>query len=78
MNVQDVFLNQFRKERVRVVVEITGGKSYAGLVKGFDNFCIFLQTDEGQCLLYKHALIRITPPKDFVLKPNERETLRKI
>lgn len=78
MNVQDVFLNQLRKDRVKVVVEILGGRNYTGIVKGFDNFCVYLQTDEGPSLIYKHALTKIAPPKDFVLKPNDRETIRKI
>jgi tRNA dimethylallyltransferase len=77
MNVQDIFLNQLRKDRVKVLIEVSGGENYTGIVKGFDNFCIFMQTDEGHCLLYKHALTKIVPPKDFVLKPNEREFVRK-
>lgn len=73
MNIQDLFLNQLRKEKTIVVVEMLDGKKIAGIIKGFDNFCILLQTQPELVLVYKHALSKIIPPKDFILKPGEKE-----
>lgn len=76
MNIQDVFLNQVRKERTPVLVEMLNGEKFNGLVKGFDNFCILLQTHNESVLLYKHALSKIIPPKEFTLKPSETSRSR--
>ncbi len=62
INLQDAFLNHVRKEKVPVVVNITGGGRIEGLVKGFDNFVILLKHD-GQHLIYKHAINSIVPER---------------
>lgn len=77
MNVQDLLLNQLRKEKVKVLIEDINREKYQGLIRGFDNFCIFFQSEQGSVLLYKHALLKITLPKDFVLKVPEREAPRR-
>lgn len=69
MSVQDIYLNQLRKERVKVVVQTINNENIEGFIKGFDNFCILLQTEKSMLLIYKHALQCILPPKDFILKP---------
>ena len=40
-NLQDLFLNQARKERINVSIYLTNGFQHRGIVKGFDNF-VFL------------------------------------
>ncbi len=77
MNIQDVLLNQLRKEKVTVIIEDIKGNSYQGIIRGFDNFCIFFQTEQGNALLYKHSLLKIKVPKEFYLKMPERESSRK-
>jgi len=78
MSVQDIFLNQLRKERCVVTVQTLNNESITGVVKGFDNFCILLQNDKNFLLIYKHALRCIIPPKDFILKPApERESAKR-
>ena len=56
LNLQDVFLNQARKEKIPVTIYITNGFQFKGLVRGFDNY-----TDGKQNLIYKHAISTITP-----------------
>ncbi|MCX7769494.1 MAG: RNA chaperone Hfq [Proteobacteria bacterium] len=73
MNIQDLFLNQLRKEKINVVLEMLDGKKIVGVIKGFDNFCIMLQTQLELVLVYKHALSKIIPPKEFILKPGEKD-----
>ena len=62
-NLQDLFLNQVRKERVTVSVYLTNGFQHRGLVKGFDNYAIMLENDGKQFLIYKHAVSTITPSR---------------
>lgn len=79
MSVQDIYLNQLRKERIKIVVQTLSNENIEGIIKGFDNFCILLQTDKVLLLIYKHALRCIQPPKDFVLKPvvAEKDTVKR-
>ena len=60
---QDVFLNQVRKEKVMVTIHLTNGYQIKGVVKGFDNFTIILDTEGKQLMIYKHAVSTISPSK---------------
>ena len=61
IKLQDVFLNQARKEHIPVTIYITNGFQFKGTVKGFDNYTVILDTDGKQNLIYKHAISTITP-----------------
>ena len=63
INLQDVFLNQVRKEHTAVTIFLTNGFQLRGVVKGFDNFTVILDTDGKQQLVYKHAISTIVPAK---------------
>jgi len=63
INLQDVFLNQVRKEHIPVTIYLTNGFQLKGLVKGFDNFTVVLDSDGKQQLVYKHAISTISPMK---------------
>jgi host factor-I protein len=63
INLQDAFLNQVRKEGIAVTVYLVNGFQIRGLVKGFDNFTIILDTDGKQELVYKHAVSTIIPAR---------------
>ncbi|WP_368487415.1 RNA chaperone Hfq [Clostridium sp. BJN0013] len=62
-NLQDIFLNGARKNRIPVIVYLTNGFQIRGIVKGFDNFTVILECDGKQMMVYKHALSTITPSK---------------
>jgi len=62
-NLQDVFLNTARKERVDVTVFLMNGVPLKGKVISFDNFTILLSFDKKQNLIYKHAVSTIVPSK---------------
>jgi host factor-I protein len=77
INLQDIFLNQARKERIPVTIYITNGFQFKGVVKGFDSYTVILDTDGKQNLIYKHAISTITPLKtvsvfDIFDKEDER------
>ncbi|TYP00101.1 RNA-binding protein Hfq [Geothermobacter ehrlichii] len=58
-NIQDQYLNQARKERVRVEVCMMSGDKLEGFIKSFDSFCVLVDSG-GDILLYKHAISSIT------------------
>lgn len=61
INLQDIFLNQARKEKIGVTIYITNGFQFKGYVKGFDNYTVILENEGKQNLIYKHAISTITP-----------------
>ncbi len=61
INLQDVFLNQTRKERIGVTIFLTNGFQFKGVVKGFDSYVVILECDGKQNLVYKHAISTIIP-----------------
>ncbi|WP_349410584.1 RNA chaperone Hfq [Pseudalkalibacillus sp. SCS-8] len=63
INIQDQFLNTLRKENVYVTVYLLNGFQLKGLVKGFDNFTVVLESDGKQQLIYKHAISTFTPQR---------------
>ncbi|MCK4503228.1 MAG: RNA chaperone Hfq [Desulfuromonadales bacterium] len=58
-NIQDQYLNQARKERVKVAFVMMTGDKLQGYIKSFDSFCILAESD-GDVLIYKHAVSTIT------------------
>ena len=58
---KELNLNQARKEKIPVTIYITNGFQFKGLVRGFDNYTVILDTDGKQNLIYKHAISTITP-----------------
>lgn len=60
-NVQDVFLNAIRKEKMSVTVFLVNGVKLQGIVTWFDNFCLLLRREAHIQLVYKHAISTIMP-----------------
>ncbi|MCG8538364.1 MAG: RNA chaperone Hfq [Clostridia bacterium] len=63
LNLQDIFLNQVRKERVPITIYLVNGFQIKGLVKGFDSYIIVIDSDGKQQMIYKHAISTILPSK---------------
>ena len=62
LNLQDMFLNQLRKEKIMVTVYLVNGFQLRGYVKGFDTFTIVVENEGRQNLVYKNAVSTITKP----------------
>ena len=60
-NVQDVFLNTIRKNKVPVTVFLINGVKLHGVVTWFDNFSMLLRRDGHTQLVYKHAISTVMP-----------------
>lgn len=63
INLQDSLLNQIRKENIPVTIYLINGFQLKGLVRGFDNYTVIIDTDGKQQLVYKHAVSTISPFK---------------
>jgi host factor-I protein len=60
-NLQDVFLNHLRREKLAVTMFLVKGVKLQGIVTWFDNFSILLRRDGQSQLVYKHAISTIMP-----------------
>ena len=60
-NLQDLFLNQARRDRQVVTLFLMNGFQMRGIVRGFDSFTVVLESDGKQQLIYKHAISTLVP-----------------
>ncbi|MDC0399550.1 RNA chaperone Hfq [Alphaproteobacteria bacterium] len=60
-NVQEIFLNSIRKEKIPVTVFLINGVKLQGIVTWFDNFSLLLKREAHVQLVYKHAISTIMP-----------------
>ncbi|TQQ84710.1 RNA chaperone Hfq [Peptacetobacter hominis] len=66
LNLQDIFLNNARKEKCPLVIYLVNGVQVKGTVKGFDNYVILLEDESGHSsLIYKHAVSTVQPLRPF-------------
>lgn len=73
-NLQDMFLNNIRKDKIPVIIHLTNGFQLKGTVKGFDSFVIFFNTnDNKQMMIYKHAVSTVTTLKHVSTNFEENE-----
>ncbi len=76
LNLQDVFLNQARKERIPITIFLVSGFQFKGIVKGFDSYIVILESDDQQKMVYKHAISTIVPMKPIsILEACEKSEL---
>ena len=74
LNLQDLFLNNARKERIPVTIFLMNGVQVKGYVKGFDSYIILLEGDnKQQNMIYKHAVSTIIPGKFINLQNNQSQ-----
>ena len=60
-NVQDVFLNHIRKNKMPVTIFLVNGVKLQGIVTWFDNFSVLLRRDAHSQLVYKDAISTVMP-----------------
>lgn len=58
-NIQDVFLNYARRERLPVVLHLLDGRSFEARIKNFDRFAIIIEANGADQLIFKHAIATI-------------------
>lgn len=60
-NLQDVFLNAVRKQKIPVTMFLVNGVKLQGAITWFDNFSVLLRRDGHSQLVYKHAISTVMP-----------------
>ena len=61
VNVQDVFLDHVRKNKIPLTVFLINGVKLQGVVSCFDVSSMLLQRDGHSQLVYKHAISTVMP-----------------
>ena len=55
-NIQDVFLNSARRDRLSVTIHLLDGRQFDGRIKHFDRFVVIVEVDGADQLVFKHAI----------------------
>lgn len=69
INLQDNFLNQARVENVPVTIHLVNGFQLKGMIRGFDQFTVIIDSMGRQQMVFKHAISTITPARALGTKP---------
>ena len=62
-NIQDVFLNYVRREKLTVTIRMMDGSEIEGRIKNFDRFALVLDQGGTDHMIFKHAIAAIKTPK---------------
>ena len=60
-NIQDIFLNNARRDRVLVTIHLMTGDKLTGTIRSFDKFSLMLESNRQEQLIFKHAVASIAP-----------------
>jgi host factor-I protein len=58
-NIQDVFLNYARRDRLAVSIRLLDGRQFDCRIKNFDRFAVIVEVDGADQLVFKHAIATI-------------------
>ncbi len=58
-NIQDVFLNFARREKLAVSIHLLDGRQFDARIKNFDRFAVIVELDGADHLIFKHAISTI-------------------
>ena len=59
-NIQDVYLNNLRRDKSLVTIFLLGGVRLVGKIRGFDKYSVVLEANNQEQLIFKHAISTIT------------------
>jgi host factor-I protein len=62
-NIQDVFLNYVRREKLTVTVRMMDGTELEGRIKNFDRFAVVIDHGGADHMVFKHAIAAIRTPR---------------
>jgi host factor-I protein len=62
-NIQDVFLNYVRREKLIVTIRMMDGVELGGRIKNFDRFAVVMEVAGADHMIFKHAIAAIRTPK---------------
>jgi host factor-I protein len=62
-NIQDVFLNFARRDRLSVTLHLMDGRHFEARIKNFDKFAVVVEVEGNDQLIFKHAIATIETPR---------------
>lgn len=77
-SLQDVFLNNIRKEKVAVTIFLINGVKLQGIITWFDNFSILLRREGHSQLVYKHSVSTILPATPLKLNDQFNDEVNEV
>jgi host factor-I protein len=58
---QDTFLEHLKRKRTPVTIFLANGVKLQGVIAGFDAFCVMLEREGAQQIVYKHSITTTVP-----------------
>ncbi|MFW5962521.1 MAG: RNA chaperone Hfq [bacterium] len=58
---QDAFLQDLQKNKTKITIFLMNGKPINGIIQSFDNFVVFVKSNNKVSMVYKHAISTIQP-----------------
>lgn len=62
-NIQDVFLNYVRREKLMVALRLMNGDEFDCRIKNFDRFAVIVDRGGSDLMVFKHAIASIQSPR---------------
>ncbi len=75
--IQDMFLNTARKEKITVSIYLLSGVKLTGRIRSFDRYCVILESGSQEQMIFKHAISTLVlprlqrdgaPPREFLTR----------
>ena len=68
-NIQDVFLNNARKDKALTTIHLMTGVTLTGKIKSFDKYSVILESNNQDQLIFKHAISSVAAGKPAQAEP---------
>jgi len=68
-NIQDVFLNNVRKDKTLATIYLMTGATVTGKIKSFDKYSVILESNNQDQLIFKHAISSVAAGKPVQGEP---------
>ena len=66
-NIQDVFLNNARKDKTVTTIYLMSGVKLTGRIKSFDKYSVILESNNQDQLIFKHAISTVAAGRSVSL-----------
>ena len=64
-NIQDVFLNNARRDKTVTTIYLMSGVKLTGRIKSFDKYSVILESNNQDQLIFKHAISTVATGSSF-------------
>lgn len=69
-NIQDVFLNNVRRDKTITTIYLLSGVKLTGRIKSFDKYSVVLESNNQEQLIFKHAISTVAAGRSFSAAAN--------